>query len=135
MDWSISNIVGIGLRLLSNRKEIAAVAGKAADVWSEARDVVEKVAPDLLRDMGMTARLEAPKPHAFDVEWVQQALNHLLHPQGVKLKVDGVMGEQTRKAIMAYQAKRGLKVDGWMGVLTLAALEQDIQQAHAGAGR
>lgn len=135
MDWSISSIVGIGLRLLSNRNEIARVARKAGEVFGEARDVISKVAPGLLVDMGIRETTPtALEPHAFDVKWVQEALNHLMHPD-VKLKVDGVMGERTREAIHKYQTKRKLTADGWLGPLTLAALEEDIQQAHAGASR
>jgi peptidoglycan hydrolase-like protein with peptidoglycan-binding domain len=39
---------------------------------------------------------------------IQKTLNKL----GGKLKVDGVMGKSTRKAIAAYQKENGLKVTG-----------------------
>ena len=143
MDWSIRNIIGIGMRIISNSNEVARVGQKviaqivqAEQLFGEVRELIAVIAPELLVDLHVVqtlpSRFEQEK-HEFDAKWVQQSLNHLLHPQ-VKLKVDGIMGEKTSEAVSIYQDKRGLKVDGWVGVLTLARLQQDILEAHR-AGR
>jgi peptidoglycan LD-endopeptidase CwlK len=44
-----------------------------------------------------------------DVERIQRAL---------KIKVDGVFGKQTEKAVKAYQKRKGLVVDGVVGIKT-----------------
>ena len=143
MDWSIGNIIGIGMRIISNRQEVARVGQKviaeivkAEQLFGEVRELMAVIAPELLVDLHIVQALPArfqEEKHDFDVRWVQQALNHLLHPD-VVLKVDGKMGPKTAAAISEYQTQRGLPVDGWMGVVTLAALEDDIRASHARAG-
>ena len=53
-----------------------------------------------------------------DVRWVQYELNH----HGYKLIVDGVAGDFTIGAILDFQKKHGLTVDGICGEKTRAAL-------------
>jgi outer membrane protein OmpA-like peptidoglycan-associated protein len=53
------------------------------------------------------------------VRWVQQSLNQVLRLQ---LAVDGVIGSQTQKAIVAFQRREGLAADGVVGSATEAAL-------------
>jgi len=53
------------------------------------------------------------------IRWVQRSLNSLL---GLNLKVDGIMGPQTRSAIRSFQQKQGLVADGVVGANTEAAL-------------
>ena len=59
------------------------------------------------------------------VRWVQQSLNRLT---GSRIKVDGVLGAQTRAAVQAFQRRRGLVADGVVGPSTESAL------VAAGAG-
>jgi hypothetical protein len=49
-------------------------------------------------------------------------LQKQLHALGAKLTTDGDYGDETEKAVRAYQAKIGLVVDGKAGEKTLAAL-------------
>jgi peptidoglycan hydrolase-like protein with peptidoglycan-binding domain len=49
---------------------------------------------------------------------VQEALNK----SGAKLKVDGLMGKQTRAALKKYQAANGLKATGQADKATRAKL-------------
>jgi peptidoglycan hydrolase-like protein with peptidoglycan-binding domain len=49
---------------------------------------------------------------------VQEALNK----NGAKLKIDGLMGKQTRAAIRAYQKANGLKATGRADKATMAKL-------------
>jgi len=75
-----------------------------------------KVAPGLHIAAGAVA--------AFDpdvTKWLQGSLNILLEPSP-NLVVDGVYGTMTRNAVEQLQAKLGLKVDGWAGEITKAAI-------------
>lgn len=61
---------------------------------------------------------------AFDpnvTKWLQGSLNKLLTPSP-NLVVDGVYGAATRGAVEQVQTKLGLKVDGWAGKITNAAI-------------
>ena len=53
------------------------------------------------------------------IKWVQQSLNQIL---GLRLKVDGDRGPQTRHAIRSFQKQHGLKDDAIVGSKTEAAL-------------
>lgn len=108
MSLSLSDMVMIGMRLIQYRNEIS--------------DLLEKIF-----GKKQVGRATQPVP-VYDVKWVQQALNHLMHP--TKLTVDGVMGEQTREVIKRYQAMRGLQDDGWLGPVTMASLDADIRKSH-----
>lgn len=75
-----------------------------------------KVAPEL--------HIAAAAMAAFDpnvTKWVQGACNALITPSPA-LDVDGLYGPMTRSAVEKLQAQLGLKVDGWAGTLTQAAL-------------
>lgn len=117
MALSLADMVKIGLRLIQNRNKVSALL----------EEIFAGTALSSLRD-------STGLPHEYDVEWVQMALNHLLHPE-VKLDVDGTMGNQTREAITLYQVRRDLTPDGWLGPVTMAQIEADIRAAHARAGR
>lgn len=52
------------------------------------------------------------------VKWLQYALKRL----GFSLSVDGIFGPKTDEAVRAFQAERGLVVDGIVGKLTRAEL-------------
>ena len=52
------------------------------------------------------------------VKQLQQALNQV----GYSLDVDGGFGEKTRAAVLDYQRKNGLRVDGVAGSETMGSL-------------
>ena len=54
----------------------------------------------------------------IEVELLQWTLNHY----GLKTEVDGIFGPATQKNVRQYQADKGLKVDGIVGMHTWAAL-------------
>lgn len=62
------------------------------------------------------------------VRLIQQALIELgfALPQSTKQhgSPDGVYGEETFEAVKQFQAKHGLKAEGWVGRNTLAKLEE-----------
>jgi hypothetical protein len=62
----------------------------------------------------------APKPDRADLAAVQARLKELGYLLG---PADGVKGQQTVAAVMAFQRVNGLSVDGVVGPMTLAALE------------
>jgi hypothetical protein len=53
------------------------------------------------------------------IRWVQRSLNKLIN---AKLKVDGISGRQTRRAIRSFQKQFSLTVDGNVGSQTEAIL-------------
>ncbi len=93
-------------------------------VWPEIRPeavaLVAEALPEVAREWG--------KPHimpvAGDVEWVQETLNKL----GADIKVDGNYGRATRRAVKEFQQKQGLAVDGWAGMITLAAMYTELRK-------
>jgi hypothetical protein len=66
------------------------------------------------------------------VEFLQVQLNHHLN---LKLNVDGNFGQQTLNAVLAFQKKFGLQVDGTVGNQTWAALREDKPEAPSTDGR
>ena len=56
-----------------------------------------------------------------DVKWVQWELNQ----KGANLKIDGIVGNNTIKAIKSYQKKNGLTIDGIVGAKTRAKMKKD----------
>ncbi len=66
---------------------------------------------------GKKGKVAAVKPNP-KVRALQDALN----AKGAKLKVDGVMGKQTRMALKAFQKDNGLKVTGKVDAATKKAL-------------
>ena len=56
------------------------------------------------------------------VKLLQEALNELPAGAALDLKVDGIFGAETEKAVRQFQADHGLTVDGVVGKKTWAAL-------------
>jgi len=54
-----------------------------------------------------------------------KALQANLNRHGAKLKVDGVFGQLTDRAVRDFQSRRGLVVDGSVGALTQAELRKE----------
>ncbi|WCE03604.1 S8 family serine peptidase [Pseudoxanthomonas sp. JBR18] len=87
-------------------------------------DTAQRVLPDTLV---LRPRLPneqtswSEEVESVDARWIQQALNRAL---GIQLTVDGVIGAQSRAAILAFQQQQGLVADGIVGPRTEAALRQ-----------
>lgn len=60
-----------------------------------------------------------------DVIQLQELLNKLLRPQP-PLKLDGIFGERTEKALRKYQAAIGIGIDGVVGPQSWAALHEGL---------
>ena len=63
---------------------------------------------------------------AHDTKWIQSSLNEL-DPEA-ELRVDGIWGRHTKRAVMDFQDLHGLDADGVAGPLTIAAIEEALQE-------
>lgn len=111
---SIIDVANSNLDVVTKIK--TAVPGLVSLLESYAAQAFPQVAPEL--------HVAAAVMTAFDpnvTKWVQGSLNVLLSPSPA-LTVDGIYGPKTTAAVQALQAKLGLKVDGWAGVLTQNAI-------------
>jgi murein L,D-transpeptidase YcbB/YkuD len=61
-----------------------------------------------------------------------RSLQYLLAAHGAKLKVDGVFGQQTRVAVVAFQRSRHLTADGVAGPATWRALLVTLSRGSSG---
>ena len=100
---SIVKFLPLIFSLMAQGGEIAKIIGLVVEALSRAQALLP----------------QAPAPKVLDVKWLQQKLTDLGFSPGA---IDGQYGELTKKAVSAYQAARGLTVDGWAGVATMAAL-------------
>lgn len=91
-----------------------AVAQPAAQAPAAAAPAAAPVAK---KAKAKASKAVAAKPNAR-VRVLQDALNS----KGAKLKVDGLMGKQTRMALKAFQKDNGLKVTGKVDAATKKAL-------------
>jgi hypothetical protein len=123
----MGSIIGIGLRIVSHRDEIAKVWDELVPVIQTVRrnypkitDLIDKIAPDVT-----TPKAE---PEKFSVEWLQESLNTL--GADPELEVDGEYGEATKAAVTEYQQAHSLEPDGWAGVDTQASIYQELAKAR-----
>jgi peptidoglycan hydrolase-like protein with peptidoglycan-binding domain len=61
-----------------------------------------------------------------------QTLQHLLRARGHSVAVDGVFGPQTGAAVQAFQAAKGLSVNGIVGAQTWTALIVQVKKGNSG---
>lgn len=59
-------------------------------------------------------------------------IQRLLNSSGSSIKVDGTFGPETRKAVLEFQERNGLAVDGVVGPKTLSQLSMLSQNNHNG---
>jgi hypothetical protein len=117
----MGSIIGIGLRIVSHREEIAKVWDELVPVIQTVRRNYPKIT-DLLDEI--VPEVTKPEPEKFSVEWLQESLNTL--GADPELEVDGDYGELTKDAVTEYQQEHSLEVDGWAGVETQASIYQEL---------
>ena len=87
-------------------------------------------APTAAPDAAVTATLLKKGDRGEQVKSLQQKLINLGYLAG---SADGIFGESTKKAVMAFQSAKGLKADGQAGSATLAALGSGVTSAPTAA--
>lgn len=93
--------------------------------YNAIRPVIERLygvdLPDFATDLAKFFDKKEIEAGITTTDGVQRALLSLGYDLGPK-GADGVLGEKTRRALMDFQRRNGLKVDGVFGPLTSAAL-------------
>lgn len=97
--------LALPLTVRGNRIDEAALSG---DIRASAADPAERV-----------LRLTRPMMQGLDVRTAQKALKAKM----VAVKIDGIYGSDTERAVIQFQVQAGLTVDGVIGPATWAALE------------
>jgi len=100
------------------------IVAKIKDISAPLAGILETVGETLFPKAAPALRIAAGAMAAFDpdvTKWLQGSLNSLLDPSP-NLIVDGLYGPKTRAAVEQLQTKFGLRVDGWAGSLTQAAI-------------
>lgn len=100
------------------------IVTKIKDISAPLAGILETVGETLFPKAAPALRVAAGAMAAFDpdvTKWLQGSLNALVDPSP-NLVVDGLYGPKTRAAVELLQAKYGLRIDGWAGTLTQAAI-------------
>lgn len=100
------------------------IVTKIKEVSAPLAGLLETVGGALFPQAAPALRVAAGAMAAFDpnvTKWLQGSLNVLVDPSP-NLVVDGLYGPKTRAAVEQLQAKYGLRIDGWAGSLTQAAI-------------
>ncbi|MBQ3760380.1 MAG: peptidoglycan-binding protein [Clostridia bacterium] len=84
-------------------------------------------APDVVEHITLGSRLLKNGSTGTDVKTLQELLNQL----GASLTVDGIFGNKTEAAVIAFQKKAGIKQDGKYGDQSHAAFMAAIAEKDA----
>ena len=127
----LSIAISLAFRYAPTIKELIDVALSNEDLVAKLKDMSKPLSLVFEGIGALVFPKAAPELHsaavvmaAFDpnvTKWVQASCNQLLDPSP-NLTVDGLYGSKTLAAVEALQTKLGLKVDGWAGNLTQAAI-------------
>lgn len=98
-----------------SRKDLVVVVMGSASLW---RDLT--VLTNLCRKMGGGSKVNSVKKPSKQVARLQRALNRAGFSCG---EADGIIGDQTTRAVKAFQRRKGLAVDGDIGPKTMAKLK------------
>lgn len=123
---------------MKNRKKVAIVAAivaTALPIGAGIGGLVKTPAPQPRLEVAISAVLRQGS-RGSEVREVQQKLKRWGYYSG---SVDGVFGSGTKKAVIAFQRKNGLKADGIVGAATYKALGMTgsynaLQNASSAAG-
>lgn len=128
---NILSIVQLVASLAPTVKSILDVAAGNASIVTKIKEVsvplasvLDALGAELFPKAAPALRIAAGAMAAFDqdvTKWLQGSLNVLVEPSP-NLVVDGLYGPKTRAAVEQMQAKYGLRIDGWAGSLTQAAI-------------
>jgi len=82
------------------------------------------MAHSMKEEIGNLAGFQIAQAEKKAVRWLQDSLNKILR---IRLSVDGIIGEKTRKAVKAFQRKYGLQEDGVAGPITKAKIREILE--------
>lgn len=123
---ALGSIIGIGLKIVANREEIAKVWDELVPAIQTVRRNYPKIT-DLIDEIAPGITTPKAEPEGFSVEWLQESLNTLTD---AGLEVDGDYGQLTKDAVTKYQQAHSLEPDGWAGVATQASIYQELAKAR-----
>lgn len=109
------------------------IVTKIKDISTPLAGILETVGEMLFPKAAPALRVAAGAMAAFDpdvTKWLQGSLNVLITPPPY-LIVDGLYGPKTRAAVEQLQANLGLRVDGWAGSITQAAIAAALAKRPA----
>lgn len=86
----------------------------------DVQDAIRRVDPAKRAAVALPQRLLTQGMVGADVQVLQQALVRAMPT--LSIEADGIFGGRTADAVKAFQAARGLVVDGWVGTATRKAL-------------
>ncbi len=99
---------------------LARAWGREYAGWSE--DLVGQMVPGVRMHNTTSSTYPGFQVHRGSTGDVVRTVQLRLRQHGYRLAVDGSFGPKTNAAVVAFQKKQGLKVDGWVGRSTWAAL-------------
>jgi murein L,D-transpeptidase YcbB/YkuD len=106
---------------LSMRLALSHSDGKIKGVFSKRSSKTEESVTSLVEvDVVAMPR----QPVEVDMKWLQDSLNKLMK---VNLAVDGVFGEESRKALQRFQKKQGLAQDGLPRLQTIKKIREVLK--------
>jgi hypothetical protein len=121
MTISTFQIIGLALRLVSKRDQIANIWGQIAPL---VREITSDPAVKSLMQQVAPPQPQQQADSGFSVQWLQESLNTL--GQG-PLDVTGDYDEETKARVRDYQsAHPPLAVDGWAGINTQASIHDEL---------
>lgn len=136
---ALANYVPAAWRAYQHLEEIQALQQQAQPhiqallaLAPAAQRLYQEIFPDAQQGPSAQPPLAAPAERkravGVSVKHLQEMLNHF----GANLKVDGIYGDATHKAIENYQRTNGLEPDGWAGNVTLHHLFNRIEREAKG---
>lgn len=118
--------------LSSDRENSAPIAAEESNTPIAAEQPQETERAEVEVDSQATATLLKLRDKGDRVKQLQIRLEEAGFSPG---EADGIFGQQTREAVLAFQRSRGLTVDGIAGRETLSALASQVSDSNADSQR
>lgn len=129
---SLFSIISLVIKWASTVKSIIDEASSNDSIVTKIKTTAPEIVPilenagnELFPNVAPELHIAAGAMATFDpnmTKWLQGVLNKFLVPSP-NLLVDGIYGKLTIAAVKQAQTKLGIKVDGWAGQITQAALQ------------
>lgn len=76
-------------------------------------------------EVGNVAKKREAKKKEDEIKWLQEALNGI---PTTNLKIDGIYGERTKEAVVLFQGRYKLQVDGIAGPITKKKIKEVLKK-------